>query len=341
MKFLYILLASVCLVSCEKTKLIIIDNTATPSATYYYYSYKASEVIDAKALGYAANEFMPDCTYALGDTLFISNTQNGKFGLELYSLKEHKKLKTLNKWSYNGSEQTFNGQIEAISVADGRLYLANRGSCIDVFDLKSLDFITRIGDRNWGTTNTRIFHAHAMAITGNYIIIRMKNSLQVTLKSEVTAAKYQKINYFARSSTAGFDVNNGFYAHQMTIDTTGKVLLADYGQAGNKKIQIIDTSLIKQGNNLTLTAEPMALDFNPRGIAVYKNMLYISAADGSIRCYDRDKKEFTKTLKAITGYTLKGSQKLFMTGNRLWVSDISNKAVVGIDIFQNAIEEFE
>lgn len=331
--------------SCDKKEILkTITEPIDPSATYYYYSYKVQEVIDAQALGYAANEFVPDCIYIQGDTLFISNVQSGKFGVELYSLKEHKKINALNSWTYNGASQTFNKQVEAIAVSDGKLYLANRGYCIDVFDLKTLDFITRIGDRNyqnWDKNGARMLDLHAMAIAGNYIITRMKNSVQVNLTSDVQAANYQKINYFARSSTAGFDVNNGFYPHQMVVDTTGLVFLADYGQSGNKKIQVIDTALIKKGANLTLTTDKtMALDFYPRGIALWKNFMYISAADGSIRCYDRTSQQFTQTIKTVSNYTLGSCQKLFVKDNTLWVTDLGKKAVVGVGIFKNAIEEY-
>ena len=71
------------------------------------------------------------------------------------------------------------------------LYLANIGSCIDVFDVHTLKFITRIGNRNWGHGNAQLFHTHAMAIVNDYIIVRMKDGLQVTLQSDVSAEKIQ------------------------------------------------------------------------------------------------------------------------------------------------------
>ena len=117
----------------------------------------------------------------------------------------------------------------------------------------------------------------------------------------------------------------------MAVDTTGLVFLADYGQYGNRKIHVIDTTLI----------QTLPLEFNPRGIALYKNLMYISAADGSIRCYDREKKKFFLTFKSVPGYTFKGGQKLLVYNNRLWVTDVSTREIVGVDIFRNVIEEYE
>ena len=79
MKIIYILLAGLCLLSCEKTKIEDVIREVEPeqpSSIHYYYSYKAGEVINAEKLGYASGEFMPGCTYIYGDTLFIANTQS-------------------------------------------------------------------------------------------------------------------------------------------------------------------------------------------------------------------------------------------------------------------------
>lgn len=341
----YILLVVLWCTSCTETKVVDVmedQPVEQPSSVHYYYSFKAAEVIGANTLGYTDDEFTPGCTFIYGDTLFIANTRSGHYSVELYSLARHEKIGTLNKWTYEGVTQTFNGEVEGISVSRGRLYLAGKGSSIDVFDVQTLQFVTRIGNRNWGSNNYQLFHAHALAIVGNYVIVRMKNGLQVHLQTDVTAANYQKVPYYSRGSTVGFDMNNGFNSHQMTVDSTGIVFLADYGQYGNRKIQVIDTARIVRGTNVEMTDErTIQLDFNPRGIALYKQFMYISAADGSIRFYDRDKQAFIQTCRAVSGYTFKGAQKLYVNGNRLWVTDVNTKEVVGVDIYQGEIEEYD
>lgn len=181
-----------------------------------------------------------------------------------------------------------------------------------------------------------------MAVTGNYIIVRMKNGLQVSLQSDVNAEKYQNIGYFTRGNLNGFDVNNSFASHQMAVDSTGIVFLADFGESGNHKIHTIDTTLIRKGDNVVMTTDQtLNLDFNPQGIALYKEMIYLSARDGSLRLYNRNKKTFLPPYRSVSGYTIKGAQKLSICGNRLWMTDISTKVVVGIDIFRNEIEEYD
>lgn len=343
---IYIVLSALCISACTTTTMEDIVREVEPekpSAVHHYYSYKAGEVINAGKLGYEnRNDFTPGSTCVYGDTLFIANTQKDHYSVELYSLSAHKKIGSLNKWKYKDEDQTFQNYVEAISVSDGKLYLANIGSCIDIFDIKTLNFITRMGTRNYGERNTQFLHTHAMAIVGDYMIVRMKNRLQVMFQSDAKPEKYQNVTFYSRGLANGFDTNNGFYSHQMAIDSMGTVFLADYGQYGNRKIHVIDTCLIKKGDNMVMTTDQtLLLNFYPTGIALYKKLMYISASDGSIRIYDREKKSFIQTYKAIAGYIFKAAQKMTVNRDRLWVTDTSTKEVVGIDIFQNDIEEYE
>lgn len=346
MKLIYILLATIVLSACTKTEyedVIREVEPEKPSAVHYYYSYKAAEIINAEKLGYTSDEFIPGCTYIHGDTLFIANTRAEHLSVELYSLSARRKIGSLSQWTYKNETQVFNNYVEAIAVSDGKLFVANIGSCIDVFDVRTLSFITRMGNRNWGDRSTQFLHTHAMAIVGNYIVVRMKNRLQVMLKSDVNADKYQNINFYSRGNNTGFDTNNGFFPHQMAADSTGTLFLADYGQYGNRKIQAIDTSLIKKGDNITMVdlKRTMTLDFNPRGMALYKDLMYISASNGSIHIYDRNKNKFLQNIKSVIGYTFRGAQKMQVSGNRLWITDVTTREVVGVDILRNEIEEYD
>ena len=52
-----------------------------------------------------------------------------------------------------------------------------------------------------------------------------------------------------------------------------------------------------------------------------------------------NKEAFIQAIKA--GYTFKGGQKLLVHNNRLWVTDVSTREIVGVDIFRNVIEEYD
>lgn len=309
--------------------------------SYYYYSYELGESISAESLS-LSDDFTPGPSLLRGDTLFVANVANKNLSLELYDRKRKKHLASLKSWTYKEETQSFLDKIEAIAISGNRLYLANIGSCIDVFDVNTLRFITRIGTRNWGQGSNQMLHSHAMAVTGGYIVIRMKNRLQVYQESDVTEEAYQKIPFYARGTVDGFDTNNGFFSHQMVVDEDGTILLADYGQAGNKKIQVIDPALIKKGDNIDMVdaARTLSLDFNPAGITLYKDQIFISDGSGHIRVYDRTRKEFTRRFNSFKGYALGKAVKLTIDGERLWVADQNKKQLVGMDIYRNEIREY-
>lgn len=309
--------------------------------SYYYYSYELGESISGEQLS-LSGDFTPGPSLLRGDTLFIANITENNWSLELYDRKKKKHLTSLKSWTYKDEVQTFNNRIEAIAISGNRLYLANIGSCIDVFDVNTLRFITRIGTRNWGSGNREMLHSHAMVISGDYIIIRMKNRMQVYLESDVTEENYQKVPFYARGTVNGFDTNNGFYSHQMVVDKDGLILLADYGQYGNKKIQVIDPALIQKGDNIDMVdaGRTLSLDFNPAGIALYKDLIFISDGSGYIRVYDRVKQDFIQRFNSFNGYKLGKAVKLTTDGDRLWISDQTKKQLIGADIYQNEIREY-
>lgn len=310
--------------------------------SHYYYSYELAETVSAKDLDLSDNDFTPGPSLMRGDTLLIANTANNQWSLELYNKKTKKHLISLKSWSYKDATQSFQDKIEAIAVSGNRLYLANKGSSIDVFDINTLQFITRIGTRAWGEGKFQMLHSHAMVICGDYIVVRTKNRLLVYRESDVTPENYQKVPFYARGSVDGFDTNNGFNSHQMVIDKDGTILLADFGQYGNKKIQSIDTTLVRQGDNINMVDadKTMSLDFNPAGIALYKELMFIADGSGYIRVYDRNKKAFVKRFNSFNGYKLGKALKLTIDGDRLWISDQTTKQLVGMDIFEYEIREY-
>ena len=290
---------------------------AEPYTSYYYYSYEAARQLSATDFALAEGQFTPGPTYIKGDTLFVANIQSGAFSLELYDRNKNRHLASLKSWKYKEAEQKFPDKIEAIGISGNRLYLANISSRIDVFDVRTLEFITRIGTGNWGDGINQMVHSHAME-------------------------NYQKVPFYCRSKGDGMDVNNGFHSHQMVQDSTGIVYLADFGQYGNQKIQAIDTTLIEKGDQKILidTEKTLPLSFNPCGIALHENRMILSAQNGSLFIYDRTKGNWENSFKSVKGYTFKKPEKLLVDQNTLWVSDVNAQKLVEVKIYKNEIREY-
>lgn len=311
-------------------------------SSFYYYSYEAEDIVTAERLGVAAADFIPGAVYQYGDTLFVANVKDNHYSVELYSVRNKSHLGSLEQWDYNGAAQQFSGRVEAFAVSGGRLYVANIASCIDVFDVATLKFITRIGNKNWGENAVQLLHSHAIAVSGDYLVVRMKNRMQVYRERDITADVYQKLPYYCRSVNEGFDVNNGFYSYQMVADTDGSLLVTDFGQYGNKKIQVIDTALFAGKDNVAFVdaGKSLQLDFNPCGIALHENRILVSASNGTLRVYDRAKNAFIKSMSGVNQYNFTKPEKLYVCAERLWVSDPNAKKVVGVRIYRNEIREY-
>lgn len=333
--------------SCTEEEKPEINPNLKPEETYtsyYYYSYEAARQLSATDFSLEEGQFTPGPTYIKGDTLFIANIQSGVFSLELYDRTQNRHLTSLRSWKYKDAEQKFPDRIEAIGVSANRLYLANKGSQIDVFDVQTLEFITRIGTGNWGDGTNQMVHSHAMTITpeGN-ILVRTKKNLLVYREADVTPENYQKVPFYCRSKGDGMDVNNGFYSHQMVQDSTGIVYLADYGQYGNKKIQAIDHTLIEKGDQKMMIDEEktLPLSFNPCGIALHEDRMIVSAQNGSLSIYDRTKESWENSFKSVKEYTFKKPEKLLIDNNSLWVSDVNARKLVEVKIYKNEIREYD
>lgn len=311
--------------------------------SYYYYSYEAGEIISAKTLGFADSDFTPGPFLCQGDTLLIANVNAQHYSLELYNRKTKQHLASLQEWTYKGAKQKFSNKIEAIAISGNRLYLANIGSCIDVFNLKTLEFETRVGTGQWGENKNQMLHSHAMVVTNGYIVVRSKNRILVYQESDVTTANYQNVPFYCRTAISGFDTNNGFNSYQMVKDTTGLIFLTDFGQYGNRKVQAIAPTRIAAGDNTELidADKSLTLEFNPRGIALQENRIFISDNSNKIQIYDRTRSGFVQTLSSIKGYQFKGPEKMQFDGKSLWVSDPTTKQLIEVNIYKNEIREYE
>ncbi|WP_294470767.1 hypothetical protein [uncultured Bacteroides sp.] len=320
------------------------DQEEEPYTSHYYYSFEAVRQLSATDFGLKDGKFTPGPAYLKGDTLFVANIQSETLSLELYDRTNNRHLTSLKSWKYKEAEQKFPEKIEAIAASGNRIYLANKSSQIDVFDINTLEFITRIGDGNWGETKNQMMHSHAMVITpdGN-IIVRTKKNLLVYQEVDVTPENYQKVPFYCRSNGDGMDANNKFRSHQMVQDSTGIIYLADFGQFGNKKIQAIDTALIQKGDKITLidTEKTLALDFNPCGIALYEDKMIVSAQNGSLSLYDRTKESWGSSFKSVKGFTFKKPEKLLTDKNSFWISDQNANVLVEVRIYKNEIREYD
>lgn len=315
-----------------------------PYTSYYYYTYAAKEGIDAAGVGLANSDFVPGAVCQLGDTLFITNNKGGAESIILYNVQTKSVINTLRSWMYKEDKQTFpaNSKIEDILVFNGKLYVANHESRIDVFNVEDLSFYTRIGTGKWGSNAKQMVNCCSLNAKGEYLYVRAKDRMLIYKEDAILPEKYQNIQYYCRSSTNTFDLNNNFSSIQMIMEEDG-IYLTNFGQLAAKQIICLDPELTVKGDNLNLIdeARSIPLDFNPVGLGAHEDRFLIVQNSGVIHIYDRKKEKFVNSFSKIYGANFKKAEKMRMVDNEhFWITDVSANKVYLVEITMNEIREF-
>ena len=342
--YIYILLIlSGCLnIRCSKDDDSSFSFSNGQYTSYWYYSYEARQLLNAETFGMeAVEDFIPYTVAHIGDTLFIANSGKAGNSLLLFSQKKGKLIGTLKSWQFNNAEKSFGSQINAIVPAGNRLYIAERQSCIHVFQLPDLSYITCIGNGAW---NGPVFQAQAVAVKDGLIFARDKNGqVSVYKESDVTPENYQKIQRYHRTSNNNSPGNNAFASHYMEFNAEGNILLTDYE---GKKIRMLNPALInddfKDGTSIDMDDQALFPDFKPKTFATCGERWYATGDNDAINVYDCQQKEWVKKLKSIKGYVFSQPERIYAQNDTvLWVSDIHNtkRTLVKMVVHKGEIRE--
>lgn len=323
------LIISSLLAGCEKDKY---------TGSVWYYAYESVGQITHETLGLAAaTDFNPYTVAHRNDTLFVANLQDGNT-LILLDLKSERPLRTVKTWTFNGQTKNFGSQIEAIVPAGDRLYVAERQSRIHVFTLPQLDYVTCIGNGNWGGP---VFQSQAVTVKDGLIFSRDKDGKISVYKAEqATPENYQKINRY--KSTNAATANNGFNPHYMELDAEGHILLTDYE---GKKLRVLDPSAVndemQNGTSIDLDDLAWTTTFKPKTFASCNDRMYMTGDNNAINIYDRNVHEWVAALKSIKGCAFSTPARIYATDDTtLWVSDLSKNFLVKMGVFKGEIREY-
>ena len=348
--YIYPVLLLVCGIfaaQCSKsTDAAPVDPDNQNYTSYWYYNYEALDIVTHETLGLTtANEFNPGTVAQRGDTLFIANTGTPS-GLIVFDKKNKRPLKTIKTWTVNGAEKSFadNSPIYAIAPTADRVYVSEKSSCIHVFALPEMNYLTCIGTGSSDTKGVKIMNVQALAVKDGLLYTRDKTGQIGIYKEElITPENYQKVSRYKQAGPgAGDSSNNNFAAHYMEVDKEGHIMLTGYTA---KSIRVLDTSLVndefQNGTNLDIDDRTWALSFNPKSFAMTDERLYVTGNNNVINVYDFGRKEWVKTLKSIKGYTFTTPERIYRESNEtFWVSDIGAKKLVRMGVFKGEIREY-
>lgn len=187
---------------------------------------------------------------AYGDTLFIANNHPKNRGLFVYDTKNNKLIQTIKTWKFNQTNEKFIDQTRGMCVANGRLYVANTNSRVDVFDLRTLNFIMALGTGGWwiGNERNKLVHSFSVAVADGKIFVRDKSRLVVYEESVVNPQNHLNAPIF---STMGAPLSVNYWGgnQPMTVSASGKIQLSDFD---NRKIYTIDPKSIQANTEVKI-----------------------------------------------------------------------------------------
>lgn len=310
--------------------------------SYFYYSYAAQGSLNATTFGLDAANFEPGAMSQAGNRLYIANRKANMQSIIVYDIEARQVVDILRSWEYNGKTYTFpNENIDEVYVSEGKLYVANRSSKIEVFDAETLNYITRIGEGSWGETTYRLHHTFAIAQKDSLLFVREKNRLVTYLVSDIKEGSFQRVPAYQRTDHSFYDVNNAYNSYQM-IDDKGALFITNFGGAATNKVLCIDPTLVEKGvqRSWIEPARNLALNFNPVGLAAHSDRFLILQGDGQINIYDRNKNEVVRKFNSIYGAKFTKPQKIYVRGDRMWVVDYGSKEIYNVLIVTNEIREY-
>ena len=174
--------------------------------------------------------------------------------------------------------------------------MAERQSCIHVFQLPDLSYLTCIGNGKWSGP---VFQAQALTVKDGLIFARDKNGqVSIYKESDATTENYQKTQRYRQASANGSPGNNAFAPHYMEVNAEGNILLTDYE---GKKIRVLNPALVnddfKNGTSIDLDDQALMLDFKPKTFAVCGERWYATGDNDAINIYDSQQKRMDQKIE--------------------------------------------
>ncbi len=273
--------------------------------------------------GATAETFRPKDVCADQNRVYVLNDADNAWSVEVFAEEAGTltHLHSLQSWTFKDETQTFIGQPKGIAVGNGKLYVVNVKSRVDVFDTSDFSFVTAIGNGAWGDGTTQIVHGMEVIAKGDRVIVRDKKRLNFYLNEDILASNYCNVPRIAQSIYMGeamevygsdMDIEGFVYT---THDNSRKIYKYDprsvrvsqtLQPAATFSMNQKPVDIVSFGNRLLVaqTSAPRLVEIDPATGAVvgdhsavypFENLEKIAVARGTFFGVDRG----TKTVFAL------------------------------------------
>ena len=261
---------------------------------------KKNEIDDPNCGGYVSYNVTFD---------HLMNTGGGK-----------KHLGSIKEWKHGDVTENFGGRPNGVIRANDKIYVTHEGSRTEIFDAKSHQFITCIGNGSWGTGPSQTVHAFDVLLYKGLVMIHDKRYVNFVEEQAIQSGVTPRI--YVRSEHLG--ETNGTYG--MAVDEQTGLL---YSTHPAKRIDLFAPDGIREGVSPKRTGQlayknvPYALDF-------YEGRMFVSSNGTEKFCeVNPQTGEIIKDHTTLGGITLQAPEKFCIRRHTLFITDrVKNGACV-------------
>lgn len=265
----------------------------------------------------------PQDAVIFGDTLYVLTRDSlHETTVELFLISSEEHLGSLKHWQTSDGMTDSLVQGMSISVFDSLLCIASEKSRVDIFDRRTLQYRSTIGNGNWwGDENTLIVHSFALELVNNLLIIRDKHNLRMYSVEELTEENHKKVPLTAKSVALGGNSSKKRFG--MTIHDE-YLYVTDYP---NRSIERFSLSSIQAGDMEIKPVDTIPLPNRPFDISSHGSKLFIPTDANSILVYDPLQNEFIQR-SSLEGYTLESPRTMLFHEDDFAIVETVSKSVV-------------
>lgn len=264
--------------------------------------------------GATGTTFRPKDVYVYGDTLYAVNDADNQYSVEVFGLagsgKKH--LGSIKEWKHGEVTGKFGGRPNGVTRAHDKIYVTHEGSRTEIFDAKSHQFLTCIGNGSWGTGPTQTVHAFDVLLYKGLVMIHDKRYVNFVEEQAIQSGVTPRI--YVRSEHLG--ETNGTYG--MAVDEQTGLL---YSTHPAKRIDLFAPDGIREGVSPKRTGQ-LAYKNVPYDLDFYEGRLFVSSNGTEKFCEVNPRTgEIMKDHTTIGGITLQAPEKFCIRRHTLFITD--------------------
>ena len=249
-----------------------------------------------------------------GDTLYAVNDADNHYSVEVFGLagsgKKH--LGSIKEWKHGEVTGKFGGRPNGVTRAHDKIYVTHEGSRTEIFDAKSHQFLTCIGNGSWGTGPTQTVHAFDVLLYKGLVMIHDKRYVNFVEEQAIQSGVTPRI--YVRSEHLG--ETNGTYG--MAVDEQTGLL---YSTHPAKRIDLFAPDGIREGVSPKRTGQ-LAYKNVPYDLDFYEGRLFVSSNGTEKFCEVNPRTgEIMKDHTTIGGITLQAPEKFCIRRHTLFITD--------------------